>query len=118
MRHILRQQVGQHPEVGLQTLLLLGQALQAAFDEGRALAERQLLPFAGHEYFLAFRGFASACLATKPESSPWWKKIVPFSSSPLRMAQPRPWAGSISSLPSQVHSMAGSPSRVVRRQSI
>jgi len=33
-------------------------------------------------------------------------------------AQPRPCAGSISSLPSPVHSTAGSPSRVVSRQSI
>jgi transposase InsO family protein len=37
---------------------------------------------------------------------------------PLTTAQSRPWAGSISSLPSQVHSTAGSPSRVVNNAKI
>src|SRR5207249_1155672 len=47
---------------------------------------------------------AFAFLATNPESSPPWKKIMPCSSSPFRTAQPRPWAASISALPSQDHS--------------
>src|SRR6185437_2860246 len=36
--------------------------------------------------------------ATNSESSPLWKKIIPCSSLPFTTAQPRPCAGSISSL--------------------
>ncbi len=56
--------------------------------------------------------------ARKAESSPRWMKIRPSISSPSRTAQPRPCAGSISSLPSQENSMAGFPSRSTSQHSI
>lgn len=55
-----------------------------------------------HRHRLEFFGFACCCLrrATKPELSPPWKKIIPCNSLPFNTAQPRPWAASISALPS------------------
>src|SRR5207237_492611 len=72
----------------------------------------------GHGHVFLGRFGAFALFATNSESSPPWKKIMPCSSSPFTKAQPRPWAASISALPSQDHSTAGSPSLVVWRQSI
>ncbi len=72
-------------------------------------------------YFFGFFDFEWGRLfffARNSESSPLWKKSIPWSSSPLTIAQPLPCAGAISSSPSHVHSTAGSPSRVVKRQSI
>jgi hypothetical protein len=120
MRLVLRQRLGQRPEVGLPGVVLLREALQATLGEGRALADHQLLAFARHGYFLDFRGRPSTLLAMNSESSPWWMKIMPCSSSPPRTAQPRPVSGvpSAPSPPSQDHSTAGYSPRVVRRQSI
>src|SRR5262249_40812136 len=93
------------------------QAFQPDLDEGHALAEHQLLALACHGYFLLFGDFSSGRFATKPESSPWWKKIMPCSSSPARTGQARPCAGSISAFACLVHDTAGGASRVVSRQS-
>jgi hypothetical protein len=44
VRLVLRQRLGQRPEVSFPDVFLLGQAVQATLDEGRTLAQRQLLP--------------------------------------------------------------------------
>src|ERR1019366_7415910 len=82
------------------------------------IAEFQLLHLPCHDHFPFVLLFFATRFATKPDSSPSWKKMMPCSSSPFRTAQPRPCAEVISSFPSQVHSTAGSPSLIVIRQSI
>src|SRR5262245_26325377 len=71
----------------------------------------------GHVHFFLQPGFTTH-FAPNPVSSPRWKAISPCNSSRLMTAHPCHCVGSISSLPSDVHSTQGWPIRVVKQQSI
>src|SRR5260370_24372748 len=52
VRVVLHHRLWKRPEVGLPCVVLLPQALEAALDEGRPLAEREGLLLSGHGHVL------------------------------------------------------------------
>src|SRR5882724_983990 len=73
MRPALRDRLGQRLKVGFPGFILLAQPVEPALHEGRTLAELQLLLHSCLGHFLLECFCAFALLATKLDSSPWWK---------------------------------------------